>query len=439
MDEIYDALFAQCGVLRKETIEDLFDDAVGFANSPRPRGNKLAIITNAGGPGIMTTDAAIRYGLQLAQLENKTVATLKKYLPKTANFNNPIDLIGDAQHDRYEVALTNVVNDSNVDSIIVLLTPQAMTDIEEIAQTIVKVAKSSEKPILTCFMGIVDVSKGVKILEQNNISHYNFPEKTARTLSSMVKYNNWIFRPRTEIKEYTVDKDRARKIIATSKNEGRNYLPEIEALEVLKAYGFPTLKSKLAKNKEECVKFANEIGYPVAMKIVSPDIIHKFDIKGVVLKLKSDRQVEEAYQNIILNVKKAKPKANIWGVNIQQMAKEGIETIIGANRDEIFGPLIMFGLGGIFVEAIKDVIFGFAPLRPLTANRLIKSVKCYKVLEGVRGKPAADMDSMVECLLRLSQLIIDFDEIRELDINPLIVYPKGEGCKVADVRIILKS
>jgi len=438
LDEIYDALFAQCGVLRKETIEEFFDDAVGFANSPLPKGNKVAIITNAGGPGIMTTDAAIRYGLQLANLEDKTINELKKYLPKSASFNNPIDLIGDAQHERYQVALNNVLNDSNVDSIITLLTPQAMTDMEEIAKTIVAVAKNSEKPILTSFMGIVDVSKGVKILEENNVPHYKFPEDAARTLASMVKYKAWIFRPRTEIKEFIVNKDRTRKIIETARNEDRNYLPEIEALEVLNAYGFPTLKSRLAKNKKECVKWANEIGYPVAMKIVSPDIIHKFDIKGVVLKLNSDNEVEEAYENIILNVKKAKPEANIWGVNIQEMAKDEIETIIGAKRDEIFGPIIMFGLGGILVEAIKDVTFGFAPLRPLGAYRLIKSVKCYKVLEGVRGKPAADIDSIADCLLRLSQLILDFDEIIELDINPLIVYPKGEGCRVADVRIILK-
>jgi len=437
-DEIYDALFAQSGVLRVEAIEELFDCAVGFANSPMPKGNKVAIITNAGGPGIMATDASIRYGLVLSKLEERTVTELKKFLPKTANFNNPIDVIGDAQHDRYDITLKKVLNDKNVDGIIVLLTPQSMTDIEEIANTIVKVAKGSTKPILSCFMGVVDVSKGVYILEENHIPHYKFPEDAARTLASMFKYHQWIIRERTSIKKYEVNKDVVMKVLEKARREGRNYLPEIESIEVLNAYGFPTLKSRLAKNKEECIKFANEIGYPVAMKIVSPDIIHKFDVKGVMLKLKTDSELESAYEEMMDNVRRLRPDARIWGVNIQEMAKGGEETIIGAKRDEIFGPLVMFGLGGIFVETIKDVSFGFAPLRPSGAIKMIKSVKTYKILEGIRGKPPADIDSIVECLLRLSQLMVDFNEIYELDMNPLIVYPKGEGCKVADVRIILK-
>ncbi|MFH1823818.1 MAG: acetate--CoA ligase alpha subunit [Candidatus Firestonebacteria bacterium] len=437
-DEIYDALFAQSGVLRVEGIEDLFDCAVGFANAPLPKGNKVAIVTNAGGPGIMTTDAAIRYGLQLAKLEDKTVTELRRYLPKTSNFNNPIDVIGDARNDRYEIAINNVLNDKNVDSLIVILTPQSMTDIEEIANTVVKIAKGSTKPVLACFMGIVDVLKGVDLLEENHVPHFKFPEDAARTLGSMVKYGKWIIRPRTTTKEYKVDKETAKKVLEKVKKEGRSYLPEIESLEVLNAYGFPTLKSMLAKNNDECLKFAKEIGYPVAMKIVSPDIIHKFDVKGVVLKLKSDTEVKEAYENIMRNVKKLKPDAKILGVNIQEMAKGGEETIIGAKRDEVFGPLIMFGLGGIFVEVMRDVSFRLVPLRQAGAMNMIKSIKTYKILEGVRGNPPADINSIAECLLRLSQLIMDFEEIYELDMNPLIVYPKGEGCKVADVRIMLK-
>lgn len=436
-DEIYDALFAQSGVIRKEAIEDLFDDAIGFANAPMPKGNKIAIVTNAGGPGIIATDAGIRYGLELAKLEDSTAAELRKYLPSSSNFNNPIDIIGDAQHDRYEVALKNVLNDNNVDGVIVLLTPQFMTDIEEIAKTIVNIAGGNKKPVLTCFMGIVDVSKGVDILEKNNIPHYRFPEDAARTLASMFHYTQWISRPRTSIKEYKVDKELAKKLIQRAKGEGRNYLPEIEALEILNAYGFPTLRSYLAKNHNEAVDLANKIGYPVAMKIVSPDIIHKFDVKGVALKLKSNEEVKNAYSEMMGNVKKIKPHADIWGVNIQEMAKKGEETIIGAKRDETFGPLIMFGLGGIYVEAMKDVSFRFAPVRPLGAINMIKSVKAYKILEGIRGKPPADIESIADSLLRLSQLVMDFEQIYELDINPLIVYPEGEGCKVADVRIIL--
>ncbi|PIZ12558.1 MAG: acyl-CoA synthetase [Elusimicrobia bacterium CG_4_10_14_0_8_um_filter_37_32] len=436
-DELYSALFVQSGVLRVETVEELFENAIAFANSPIPKGNKIAIVTNAGGPGIMATDASIRYGLELAKLEENTITELKKYLPKTANFNNPIDIIGDALHDRYESALKSVLKDKNVDGVIVILTPQAMTDIENIANTIVEVAKKNKKPVLTGFMGVVDVSKGIAILERNHIPHYRFPEKSARVLRDMYRYGKWVEKTDLKSVNYDVDRVKTRKVIDRIKKEGRNYLPEIEALEILNAYGFPTLESKLAKNADECVQTANEIGYPVAMKIVSPDIIHKFDVKGVILKLKTDAQVKQSYKSMMNNIKKLMPRANLWGVNIQQMAGgDGEETIIGAKRDEIFGPVIMFGLGGIFVEAIRDVTFGFAPISPCFALNMVQRVKTYRILEGVRGKPPADIKSITECLQRLSQLILDFEEISEIDMNPLIVYQKG--CKVADVRIILK-
>jgi len=293
--------------------------------------------------------------------------------------------------------------------------------------------------VLACFMGIVDVSKGIDILKNNKIPTYRFPEEAAETMAFMYKYGEFIFKPKTEVKNYKVDKEKVKKIIERVKKEGRTYMPEIEALGVLEAYGFPILKSRLGKDKKEAVKYAREVGYPVVMKIVSADIVHKFDVKGVVINLRNDAEIEAAYDTMMENVKRLKPDAKVWGVNLQEMAKKGEEVIVGANRDVAFGPLVMFGLGGIYVEALKDVTFGFAPLKPSDVVKMIKSVKMFKILEGIRGKPPADLDSIADCMQRLSQLLMDFEDIMELDMNPIIVYAEGEGCKVADVRIVIKS
>jgi len=437
-DEMYDALFNQCGVIRASTVEELLDVSIALAHMPIPKGNRVCIVTNAGGPGIMTTDAAIKFGLQLSKLDPATITELRKKLPPTSNFNNPIDVIGDAQHDRYEWALEHIMKDKNVDCVIVLLTPQSVTDVEEIAMSVVKCTKGTKIPVLTCFMGIVDVSKGIDILKENNIPVYRFPEEAAMTLSVMYKYGVNVFAPRTEILQYKVDKAAALKVIEKAKKDGRKYLPELESLEVFNAYGFPTLKSYLCTTPEEAAKRANEMGYPIVMKIVSPDIIHKIDVKGVKVGLESELEVKGAYAEMLENVKKLKPEANIWGVNIQQCVKRGEEVIVGAKRDDAFGPLIMFGLGGSFVEVMKDVSFSLAPVRLSMAQNMIKSVKTYKILEGVRGKPACDTDSIADCICRLSQLMVECEDIAEVDMNPIIVHAKGQGCKLADARIILK-
>src|SRR3989339_642402 len=437
-DEMYEALFNQCGVIRANTVEELLDVSLAFAHMPIPRGNRVCIVTNAGGPGIMTTDAAIKFGLQLAKLDPATITELRKKLPPTSNFNNPIDVIGDAQHDRYEWALEHIMKDKNVDCVIVLLTPQSVTDVEEIATSVVKCVKGTKIPVLACFMGIVDVSKGIDILKENNIPVYRFPEEAAMTMSVMYKYGQNVFAPKTEVIQFKADKAAALKVIEKAKKDGRKYLPELESLEVFNAYGFPTLKSFLCPTSEEAAKRANEIGYPVVMKIVSPDIIHKIDVKGVKVGLESELEVKGAYAEMMQNVKILKPEAKIWGVNIQQCAKRGEEVIVGAKRDDSFGPLIMFGLGGSFVEVMKDVSFSIAPVRLSMAQKMIRSVKTYKILEGVRGKPACDTDAIADCICRLSQLMMECEDIAEVDMNPIIVHAKGQGCKLADARIILK-
>jgi acetyltransferase len=437
-DEVYEALFAQAGVLRADTVEDLFEYAIAFANQPLPNGRRTVIITNAGGPGIMATDACVRYGLELAQLSEKTLDQLREKLPPHASLLNPIDLIGDAQHDRYEAALDAVLGDPNVDAVVVLLTPQAMTDIENIANVIVQKSKQRVKPILACFMGLVDISAGVNILKENGVPCYSFPEDAVRALAAMVRYVDWVRRPRTGVKLFPVDTERARSLLSEAPVSEHGFVPEEVAFQVLEAYGFPVLPWGVAKTPEEAVSIARQIGYPVVLKVLSPDVVHKFDVGGVQLNLNSDSDVRQAFDKIFNSVNQHLPEARIEGVIVQAMAKKGREVILGLKRDPQFGPILMFGLGGIYVEILKDVTFRFAPVRELGAYRMVRDIRTYRLLEGVRGEPPADIDKIVECIERLSQLAIEQDLIEELDINPLIVYPQGEGAVVVDVRIMLR-
>jgi len=438
-DRVYDAIFEQCGVLRVGTMEELFDYVKGFSSQPLPQGKNVAILTNSGGPGILATDSCIHYGLNIASFSQKTKQTLKKILPATASSKNPVDLIADAQQDRYEASLREILKDRNVHSSIVILTPASFTNVEKIAESIVKTAKEFIKPILCCFLGVYDVSKGVEILEENGIPAYRFPESAARVLSEMTKYTWWLNRPKTGIKKFKVNKAQAKEIIKSTKSEGRRFLLEHEAYQVLKAYNFPVIKSALAKNEKQAVEAASKFGYPVVLKIASPDIIHKFDYGGVKLNLKNQREVHLAYREILRNVRAKKPKAKITGIIIEEMAPQGKEIILGMNRDPQFGPILMFGLGGIYVEVLEDVTFRLAPIRELTATMMIKRTKTHSILDGFRGGPVYDIKAIEECLKRLSQLVSDFDEIKELDINPLIVHEKGTGCTIVDARIILDS
>ncbi|MFZ0033917.1 MAG: acetate--CoA ligase [Sedimentisphaerales bacterium] len=439
-DNAYDAIFYQSGILRVEGISELFNRAIAFAKQPIPKGDRIAIITNAGGPGIMATDAVVRHGLKIATLSEETKRKLRKELPPTANIENPVDVIGDATHKRYEAAIRNVLMDENVDGAIIILTPQAMTDIRETAEIVPRVVKGINKPVLCSFMGIVDVSDGIKYLEEHGIPNYSFPEAAVRTMSSMAYYGNLLTLEKRKFRHIAADSDTATKIIK-KKLAGRDsyYMSEKEASEILQCYGLPILKSILLKEPSDVDKTADEVVFPVAMKISSPDIVHKFDVGGVKLKIKTKEEAKKAFEEIIANVKKFNPLAKIDGVIIERMAKGGVEVILGAVRDSKFGPICMFGLGGTFVEAIKDVTFRLAPMWEISAEIMIQTIKAYSILKGVRGAQPCDIDAIKDCILRLSQMVTEHPEIAELDINPLIVYPKGEGCVVADSRILLKK
>ena len=438
-DSVYDAIFAQAGILRVDTVEELFDFAVGFSRQPLPKGNRFAIVTNAGGPGIMATDAAIRHGLELAKLRPETLEALKAKLPPTANFHNPVDVIGDATHERYHAALQTVLADPNVDGAIVLLTPQSMTEIEKTADTVGEIAEKQDKPVLASFLGHVDVSAGIHILEQHGIPNYQFPENAARSLAAMARYTQWLNRPRTSERQFKVKTDAVREIFAACRAAGRTFLPEVEALAVLDAYGFPLLCHGLATTEDEAIELLGRIGKPVALKIVSPDVVHKVDVGGVLLNISTPEEARAGFEKITNGVKQKLPSARLLGVEVVQMAAKGTEVILGISKDPTFGHLIMFGLGGTYVEVLKDVSFRLVPIRQLSAKNMIQSIRAAKVFDGFRGEPPADINAIAECLERLSQLVVDFPEIAELDINPLIVHAQGQGAHVADARIVLAA
>lgn len=437
-EEAYDAIFAQSGALRVESMEELFRLAAAFSNQPAPRGNRVAVITNAGGPGVLAADVCERYGLVLPPLENSTIADLRRKLPPNASLNNPIDLVGDAQEDRYEVAISAVMKDRNVDSLICLLTPQIQTDVEKVAKTIIRTTEGWGNPVLACFIGYFDVTVGRKILAEHGIPNYEFPEDPARTLAAIYDYERFRERPRKPVRKFDVNLIKAKSIIGKASRQGRKYVPEIEALQLLKVYGFSLPKYSLARSPQEAKQIAAKIGYPIVLKIASPDIIHKFDAVGVEINLQDEDELLEAYSRILERVRGSNPDAEIWGVNVEEMVPNGKETILGMKRDPKFGPLLMFGLGGIYVEVLKDVTFRIAPVTEDQAEKMVKSIKAHKLLEGVRGEKPSDIASLVDSIQRLSQMVINIPEIQEIDINPLVVFPAGKGCKALDARISLQ-
>lgn len=437
-EAVYNALFEQSGVFRAQSIEELFDFAIAFATQPLPKSNRIAIITNAGGPGIIATDVTIHSGLRLARFTEETLETLRSHLPAAANVNNPVDVIGDARSDRYQAALKAVLNDENVDGVLFILTPQSMTEIEETAAIIPTLARRSGKPVVASFMGLLDVSRGIEILEASNIPHYHFPEGAARAMGALYQYTSWLHRQHLKEFPLAVERERVAGLIAAALAQGRRYLGEVEGNEILAAYGFPMLPALLATSEEEAARAVEQFG-PCAMKVVSPQIVHKSDVGGVRVGVASAEQARKSYAAIVESARRHVPDALIQGVYMQQMAAPGVEVILGIKRHRNFGPLLMFGLGGIFVEIFKDVSFRLAPIRHNGARHMVRSIKAYPILNGARSAAVADQEELERCLLRLSMLAVDHPAIAELDINPLMVHSRTQGCSVADCRILLQG
>jgi len=435
----YSTVFKRIGVIQVDSVEELFNYARAFASQPIPEGRGLAILTNAGGPGIVATDSCEKSGLRLAWLSQETIEKLRAILPEQASIINPVDVLGDASAERYKQALQILLDDPGVNSVIVILTPQAVTQPVKTAKAILNVYRSNpKKPILAVFMGGEAVAEAVKILRNNGIPVYEFPEEAVKTVEGMVRYAEYLREPlEQEIPEFERDLDTVRRIIERARLEGRTVLLGPEARLVMKAYGLKVPESGFAQNVRQALAIANKIGYPVALKVVSPHILHKTDVGGVVLNISSDYELEEAYDSIMRNVAALMPQARIYGVEVQEMAPRGKEVIVGMHRDMQFGPLIMFGLGGIYVNLIKDVSFRLAPISRKEAYDMVTETKAYTLLRGFRGEPPSDIDSVVDTLVRVSRLALDFKEIADLDINPLIVYERGKNSLALDVKITL--
>ena len=444
-DRVYQALFRQAGIIRAHKIEELFDFIKIFSAEisqkifKKKSYKNIAIITNAGGPGVVAVDALEGTGLNLASLSSKIQVSLKKILSPASNTNNPIDVLGDALAEDYQGALQVVLSDEKVDSVLVILTPQAVTEVEKTAEAIVGLRKKFKKTIVSVFMGETTVNSAREIFSSNSLAHYSFPEDGIKALGVL---NEWAEayneKPEgIEVNFQNIKKKKVEKIFSSATKRGQKAFPEFEALEILKAYGFKTSKSYLATSAKEAELIAKKINKDLVLKISSADILHKSDAGGVMLNVLPN-EVGQSFKELMERVSRKKPKAKIDGVLITEMIKEkGLEMILGAFKDPALGSAIMLGFGGIYVEVFKDVVFGLNPLRRKDVYKMLAELKSKKLLEGARDSGVKDEEALVDSVLRLAKLIKDFPEILELDINPLLVLKKGQGIRVLDARVII--
>jgi len=428
-NQAYDTAFRQCGVLRARRMDELFDLAVAFANQPCPKGNRVAIVTNSGGPGIITTDNVETMGLKMARFGPETIAALRKDLPAESNVYNPVDVIGSADADRYEVAMKTVIEDENVDSMIVLLTPTAVIDVGVTAERVKRVSSARpEKTVVTAFMGGPGVEDGQRILGEANIPSYTFPEPAVSALAGLTEYARRVSDLGEEegLQVEGTDADAVRRVFEKVKREGRVVLLGSETTLVAEAYGISAAPSRLATTPSQATAIAESLGYPVVLKVASPEILHKTDVGGVKAGIESPEEVENTYVQILESVHKFLPDAAVEGIEVQKMMPQGTELIVGMTKDVQFGPLLAFGLGGIYVNLLKDVSFRLVHgLSHRDIEEMIRETKAYTVLRGFRGRERSDVPAIADTIARLAQLVTDFPQITEAEINPLFAYEKG--------------
>jgi len=442
-DIIYDAAFKRAGIVRVDEIEDLFNCAEVLGTQPLPKGPNLAIITNAGGPGVMATDALIAKGGKLAKLSQKTIEFLGSILPHYWSKGNPIDILGDAKADRYKAVIEACLNDENVDGIVIIYTAQAVAEPVEIAKSIIELCKSrgyQNKTILTSFMGYRAVEEANCIFNENNIPTYSTPEQAIKTYHYMCQYKRnleLLYETPEELPVDVVPPKRSLMVIMRNvAMENREILNEAEAKAFLEYYNFPVVKTKVAQTEDEAATFASQLSYPVVLKILSPQIIHKTDAGGVALDIKSETEVRDTFNRLIEKAKEYNPDAEILGVTVQPMIKkQGYEVIIGAKTDPLFGPVILFGMGGVGVELFKDFAIGIPPLNQTLVRRMMEETKLYQLLKGYRNVPPANIKLLEEIIVRFSQMLVDFPQLKEVDINPLFINEK-EAFAI-DARIVI--
>ena len=436
--EAYKAGFRKAGIIYASDISELFDYGVAVSTQPAYEGG-VAVISNAGGLCILTADQLVKRGLELARFTSDTLDRLREALPPTAAIYNPVDIVGDGDKERYLNALEIILSDPNVSTVICLLAPTAVIDPGELAKGIVELKrKYVNKAIITSFVGGPIFREAREYLMGNGVPFYDMTIRAVNSSYALHKYYEIKNRkPCRIITIHDIDKEYARSIIERVRRDSRNVLLEYEAKELMRAYGIPVPRSYMAKSLIDAVSGAEHIGYPVVLKIASPDILHKTDIGGVKVGLNDRSEVEDAYEDIMMNARKLAPNARIYGVLVEKMVGKGVEAILGVTKDLQFGHMIMFGMGGVYTELFKDVSFAILPICREEALELIKETKLYHILRGYRGMDVMDLEKALDAILRINQLIMDFPEIVELDINPLSIYRLGEGIMALDVKIVL--
>ena len=435
-DAAYDALFKQCGVLRASSIEELFDIGRAFASGLKPAGNRVAILTNAGGPAIMAADACSTLGIELPELAPQTHDELASFLPPEAALANPVDMIASATPEGYGLSMRALLRDPNIDSLIVVFVAPPTIDPTAVLKTIADVyQEKKDKPILVCLMGRVEDLKKAKVLADLHVPVFIYPESSARALAALIERQRWLEKEHGSILEFAVDRERARKVVAGAVARGGGYLYDDETTDLLEAYGIPFCRSIRCLSEDDAVAAAQEIGLPVVMKVSSPRITHKSDAGGVFVNLRSDLEVRGAYHQIMAAARQLVPDLADVAVLVQEMVIGGQETIIGMSLDPNFGPLIMFGAGGIYVEVLKDVVFRLCPVTDVDAEEMVRELRSYPLLKGYRGTEKADISFLTDLLQRVSTLVGDLPEIAEMDLNPTKVFAARDLCRVLDARI----
>ena len=433
VDIATDALFAQCGVLRADTVEALFDAAIAFSKAPLPQGRRVAILTNAGGPGIIIADACEGFGLEVAPLSDETQSRLREHLPAEASVANPVDMIASATPEQVERAMRIIVADPGIDAVIASYVPLGL-EAPVIAAAINRGAEGCGKPILAVLMSKRGLPQGMAELDDTPIPAYRFPESAARALGAMWRYRQWLDRPVAEVRRFDVDGARVGQIIASALREDRERLTVPEAFEVLDCYGIPIAPFRIASTEEDVVEAARELGYPVVLKAVSQDIVHKTEAGAVKLDMRDEDSLRAAWKEIADALDSESPEARDAGVLVQRMWTGGRETIVGMATEPQFGPIVMFGLGGVYVEVQRDVAFRVQPVSTVDALEMIRSLRGYRILEGVRGEEGVDLATLSEVIERVSQMVGDHPEIQEMDINPFLAFPEGQASIAVDAR-----
>ena len=439
LDVGVDALFEQTGVMRVDTVEELFDVAKALSTQPIPKRNRVVVVTNAGGPGILATDALMRNGMEMPQLSAPTIKKLKKFISADASFSNPMDMVAGAGPDEFRRTLEAVKDDPRYDSIFPIFVPPVTIDQLEVAKNIYGALKDTKKTVLACFMGAERGSSGIKYLTEKNIPVYIFPEAVAQTFQKISDYSKKRKQAVGKVRNFKVDATGVQSIVDQATECKQTAIVGTQALDILKAYGISVAEYQYATSQKEATTVAAErIGYPVVMKISVPSILHKTELGGVMVDLRTDKEVRQAFSTLKKRVEKELKKNEVFTVAIQKLVSGGVETVIGMTDDPSFGPLIMFGLGGIYVEIMKDVSFAINPVTDLSARQMIRSLKSFPLLNGFRGSKPSDLKEIEQTILRLSQLVRDFPCFSEIDINPFIAGSSQDNCKAVDARFIIK-